>query len=713
MDSAGNIYVADAGNDTIRKITPAGVVSTLAGSPGQAGSADGTGSAARFNSPEGVAVDSAGNVYVADTGNDTIRMITPAGVVTTLAGTPGKAGSNDGAGSAALFNSPEGVAVDSAGNIYVADTGNDTIRMMMPGSPYSTMTWGTAGKPGSADGPGIDALFNRPEGVAVDSAGNVYVADTGNDTIRKITASAMMVGMTTTLAGSPDQPGSVDGTGSAALFDSPEGVVVDSAGNVYVADTGNDTIRMIMSGSMVMTLAGTAGQSGSVDGTGSAARFSGPEGVAVDSAGNVYVADTGNDTIRKLSTPSVPAQSGLTGTSLVPVNAALTGLQPSTTYYYEVEATNSVGTTDGSILNFTTPAAAAAPVATTQAAMGVTATAATLNGSVNPEGSATLVSFIYGTDPTLTTGTNTTTAQQIGSGTSAVSVSVALTGLQPNTTYYFKVEATNSAGTTDGSISSFPTPTPAAAAAPVATTQAATGVTATAATLNGSVNPEGSATLVSFIYGTDPTLTTGTTTTTAQQIGSGTSAVPVSVALTGLQPNTTYYFKVEATNSAGTTDGSISNFTTAAAPQPPPPAEIQSATVVFKQTTNRKGKPVGKPTLAGFQFTFNTAMNGATAGNSANYMLGTYVQVIKRVGRKNVRVLQLEPVSFTVSFQSSNLVKLLLTGKQTFSRGGQITLIGTGISSAAGGLLDGNGDGIGGGNAVYNISANAGSISHA
>ena len=711
--TTGNIYVADAGNDTIRMITPAGVVTTLAGSPGQAGSADGTtGSAARFDSPEGVAVDSKGNIYVADTGNDTIRMITPAGVVTTLAGTPGQAGSIDGAGSAARFNSPEGVAVDSVGNIYVADTGNDTIRMMMPGRPYTTMTWGTAGKPGSADGPGIDALFNRPEGVAVDSAGNVYVADTGNDTIRMITASAMMVGETTTLAGSPDQVGSVDGTGSAARFDSPEGVVVDSAGNVYVADTGNDTIRMIMSGSMVMTLAGTAGQAGSADGTGSAALFNDPRGVAVDGADNVYVADTGNDTIRKLSTPSVPAQSGLTGTSAVPVNVALTGLQPNTTYYYEVVATNSVGTTDGSILSFTTPAAPAATLATTQAASNVTSTAATLSGSVNPEGAATSVSFIYGTDPTLTTGTTTTTAQPIGNGTSAVGVNVALTGLHPNTTYYFKVEATNSAGTTDGSILSFTTP--AAAAAPLATTQAASNVTATTAALNGSVNPEGGATSVSFVYGTDRTLTTGTTTTTAQQIASGTSAVLVNAALTGLQPNTTYYFKVVATNSVGTTVGSISNFTTAAAPQPPPPAEIQRATVVFRQATNRKGKPVGKPTLAGFQFTFNTVMNGATAGNRANYMLGTYVQVIKRVGRKMVRVLQLKPVSFTVIFQSSNSaqqpsnsVTLLLTGKQTFPRGGQITLSGTGISSAAGGLLDG------GVNAVYNISANARSITRA
>lgn len=167
--------------------------------------------------------------------------------------------------------------------------------------------------------------------------------------------------------------------------------------------------------------------------------------------------------------------------------------------------------------------------------------------------------------------------------------------------------------------------------------------------------------------------------------------------------------------SASGLTSAITNSLNVTAPQPPPslPPVIQSATVVFTQKRNRKGKPVGKPTLTGFQFTFNTAMNAATAGNRANYRLGTYVQVIKRVGRKNVRVLQLKPVSFRVSYQSSTSVKLLLTGKQTFPRGGQITLIATRIRSKAGGLLDGNGDGTGGDNAVYNISANARRISHA
>ena len=177
VDGAGNVYVADHGNDEIRKITPAGVVTTLAGAAGQAGSADGTGSAARFYDPAGVAVDSAGNVYVADAGNDEIRKITPAGVVTTLAGAAGQAGSADGTGSAARFYIPHGVAVDGAGNVYVADTENDEIRKITPAGVVTTLA-GAAGSIGSADGPGSAARFFQPYGVAVDSAGNVYVADT-------------------------------------------------------------------------------------------------------------------------------------------------------------------------------------------------------------------------------------------------------------------------------------------------------------------------------------------------------------------------------------------------------------------------------------------------------------------------------------------------------------------------------------------------------
>ncbi len=304
VDSAGNVYVADGWNYTIRKVTPAGVVTTLAGLARSGGSVDGTGSAARFYWPSGVAVDSAGNVYVADTYNNTIRKVTPAGVVTTLAGRAGSWGSADGTGSAARFDYPSGVAVDSAGNVYVADLSNHTIRKVTPAGVVTTLA-GLAGSSGSADGTGSAARFRQPSGVAVDSAGNVYVADNANNTIQKVTP----MGVVTTVAGRAGilNSDSADGTGNAAQFEYPSGVAVDSAGNVYVADTVNATIRKVTPARVVTTVAGLAGSYGSADGTGSAARFYGPYGVAVDSAGNVYVADTQNNTIRKGYPTNVPA----------------------------------------------------------------------------------------------------------------------------------------------------------------------------------------------------------------------------------------------------------------------------------------------------------------------------------------------------------------------------------------------------------------------
>jgi sugar lactone lactonase YvrE len=297
VDGSGNVFVADDGNNTIRKITPSGVVTTLAGSADQRGSADGTGAAARFNGPEGVVVDGSGNVFVADDGNNTIRKITPSGVVTTLAGTAGSWGSADGTGAAARFNGPDGVAVDGAGNVFVADSWNNTIRKITPSGVVTTLA-GTAGSSGSADGTGAAARFNGPEGVAVDGSGNVFVADAGNSTIRKITPG----GVVTTLAGTAGSYGGADGTGAAALFNEPEGVAVDGSGNVFVADAGkSSTIRKITPSGVVTTLAGTAGLSGSADGTGAAASFSFPSGVAVDGSGNVFVAD--GNTIRKI-TPS-------------------------------------------------------------------------------------------------------------------------------------------------------------------------------------------------------------------------------------------------------------------------------------------------------------------------------------------------------------------------------------------------------------------------
>ncbi len=296
VDGAGNIYVMDTSSQTIRLISPAGVVSTRAGTTGLGGRADGSGAAARFFYATGIAATSAGTVYVADTGNHTLRVMTAAGSVGTLAGSVGQTGSADGSGSSALFAYPAGLAVDASGNVFVADHDNSVIRKITPGGAVSTFA-GAAGLAGNADGAGGAARFNDPTAVAVDGSGNVFVADAGNSTIRKITPD----GSVTTFAGQAGVGGSGDGVGAAAHFNAPQGVAVDNVGNVYVADTNNNTVRKITSNGTVTTLAGVAGQSGSGDGPGGSARFSGPIAVAVDTSGNVYVADFDNATIRKIA----------------------------------------------------------------------------------------------------------------------------------------------------------------------------------------------------------------------------------------------------------------------------------------------------------------------------------------------------------------------------------------------------------------------------
>jgi subtilisin family serine protease len=294
LDSAGNLYVSDADNHTIRKITPGAVVSTFAGLAGSAGGTDGATSAARFRSPVGLVVDGGGNIYVSDTYNHTIRKITPDGTVSTLAGSAGITGSTDGIGSAARFHFPRGGAVDSANNFYFADQNNHTIRKVTPGGMVSTLA-GLAGTAGSANGTRSAARFNFPGGVVVDGRGNIYVADGFNNTVRKITPG----GVVTTVAGLAGTSGSVDGTGSAARFKYPTDVAVDLTGNIFVLEYENHTLRMISPNGVVTTVAGLAGSSGSADGVGGSARFNQPVGITVDSAGVLYVADTYNHTIRK------------------------------------------------------------------------------------------------------------------------------------------------------------------------------------------------------------------------------------------------------------------------------------------------------------------------------------------------------------------------------------------------------------------------------
>ncbi len=309
VDVSNNVYVADTPNYTIRKIVFDGtnwVVSTLAGSPGLSGTNDNTASAARFGGPTGMATDGAGNVYVAD--GFAIRRVTPAGVVTTLAGNVTTSGTTDGTNGVARFGTfsggPKGIAVDSATNIYVADTYNSSIRRVSPvGTNWVVTTFaGTTGALGYGfnDGTNGTAQFANPWGIAADNSGNIYVTDIGAQTIRKIVLNGTNR-VVTTIAGTAVQLGSVDANGTAARFQLPEGASVDSAGNLYVADFGNNTIRKMTPTADVTTLAGQAGGPGSVDGLGNAAQFKIPHGAAVDSAGNAYIGDTSNHTIRKIT----------------------------------------------------------------------------------------------------------------------------------------------------------------------------------------------------------------------------------------------------------------------------------------------------------------------------------------------------------------------------------------------------------------------------
>ncbi len=314
IDGSGVLYVGDSSADTIQKMLSTGVVTPLAGISGQAGTADGNGSSARFNQPGGLSAAANGSLSVCDTANAMIRRISTDGSVITLAGSTTLRGNTDGTGSAATFSSPVGIAQDSSGTFFVADAMSNTIRKITAAGVVTTFAGG-AGVAGSADGTGTAARFNAPNGVAVDSSGNVYVSDSTNNLIRKITSA----GVVTTLAGVVGVSGTQDGTGSGALFNHPTGLAVDSTGNLYLADTGNSTIRKITPAEVVTTLAGLPGIAGLTDGTGSSAFFNQPLAVAVDSSGTVYVADTGNAAIRKVtSTGTVSTLTLSQGTAPTP-----------------------------------------------------------------------------------------------------------------------------------------------------------------------------------------------------------------------------------------------------------------------------------------------------------------------------------------------------------------------------------------------------------
>ena len=347
-DGAGNLYAADSVNDTIRKVVLAtGAVTTIAGTAGAPGTADGIGAAARFDEPAGVAFDG-GNLYVADSGNCIIRKIVLAtGAVTTIAGTAGAAGKVDAVGAAARFTRPQGVATDGAGNLYVADTYNDVVRQIVLASGAVSTISGAS--------PGL------PDSVASDGAGNLYVAGYGGSTVSKIDLATGVstsltppnVGASGTTGLAIDRAGSLyfaDGnsavfalnltSGAATLvagstidagaptFSAPSGLALDGAGNLYVADGGSMIRKVALATGAVTTLAGSSAVGGSADGAGSSASFNGAAGLVLDGAGNLYVADKGNSAIRKIAIKTGVVTTAVFSSSYGPYGEGLALLSP-------------------------------------------------------------------------------------------------------------------------------------------------------------------------------------------------------------------------------------------------------------------------------------------------------------------------------------------------------------------------------------------------
>jgi NHL repeat len=306
LDAIGSVYIPDG--HAVRRMTSSGTnwaVTTLAGDVWKHAPDDGTNLDARFNYPQAVAVDNGGNLFVADTYNDTIRKVTPVGtnwVVTTIAGAAMIPGSADGTNGGASFDHPYGIAVDQAGSVYVADTFNSVIRKISPaGTNWVVSTpAGLADSPGTADGNNSSARFNGPSALVVEGGTNIYIADFNNHAVRSMTLFGTNW-VVKTIAGHAGFPGAVDGTNTVARFFQPQCICEDSFGNLYVTDSGNNTIRKLKhlgTNWVVITIGGLPGVPGTADGTGGAALFNQPYGVAFDSSGRLFVADSGANIIR-------------------------------------------------------------------------------------------------------------------------------------------------------------------------------------------------------------------------------------------------------------------------------------------------------------------------------------------------------------------------------------------------------------------------------
>ena len=341
VDMAGDLFIADKNNERVRKVTPDGVISTVAGNGTIGFNGDeGPATSAQLFGPYGVAVDTAGDLFIADAANERVRKVTPDGVISTVAGngTSGYSGDGNSATSAQL-NTPHAVAVDTAGNLFIADYGNNCIRKVTPNGVISTVAGnGSLGYSGDG-GPATSAQLFDPDGVVVDAAGNIFIADKGNSCVRKVTPD----GLINTVAGNGTSGYSGDGgpATSAQLID-PSGVVVDTAGNLFIADFGNNSVRKVTPDGVIRTVAGNGSPGyGGDGGPATSAQLNGPYGVAVDMWDNLIISDNANSRIRMVTLensdffPQVAVGGGWsttftfgnTGATVISGNLTLTDLQ--------------------------------------------------------------------------------------------------------------------------------------------------------------------------------------------------------------------------------------------------------------------------------------------------------------------------------------------------------------------------------------------------
>lgn len=340
-DVQGNLFVADSRNHVIRKVATDGTVSLVAGDPGQAGYANGTGSAAKFDTPFGLTIANDGALLVADTGNHIIRRVAANGAVTIYAGLAGTPGNTNGTLSVSRFHSPLGIKRDTAGNIWVADSGTHTIRKISTAGMVTTEA-GTPDSWGWEDGPAANAKFNGPVDVAVATDGRVFVSDGFNHVIRCLQTN----GVVTTVAGQGGKAGWTDGLGAEARFWNPAGLAFDAAANLYIADSRNHVLRKLDASGRVTTVSGIGQVEGHTDGVNRAGLYFNPYGLAFDATGNLTVSDSYNQLLRQVFVPFTIAVTGNPSERLIQWSA-VTGKQYQVQYKEALES--------GVWLNLSTP----------------------------------------------------------------------------------------------------------------------------------------------------------------------------------------------------------------------------------------------------------------------------------------------------------------------------------------------------------------------